>query len=123
MAIVVITSSQPSTYARIGDAYLTSIKEGVSALRSGLARAAEMRHHAPHGLAMCSVLFVIMALVTRGDAAIDGHFVHVRGKTETQAIFTSVMQSMPTMAASGARTMWLGDTVAGMHCVTNVSLA
>eukprot|EP00965_Chrysotila_dentata_P137329 4542294-Pleurochrysis_carterae.AAC.1 len=73
MAIVAITSSQPSTYGRIGDACHT-IKEGVSALRSGLARAAEMRHHAPHGLAMCSVLFVIMALVTRGDAAIRVHY-------------------------------------------------
>eukprot|EP00965_Chrysotila_dentata_P011999 394019-Pleurochrysis_carterae.AAC.1 len=77
MAIVVITSSQPSTHGRIGDAYHT-IRKGVNTLRSGLARAAEMRHHAPHGLAMCSILFVLMALVTRGDAAIDDHFAHVR---------------------------------------------
>eukprot|EP00965_Chrysotila_dentata_P039464 1312093-Pleurochrysis_carterae.AAC.1 len=69
-----------------------------------------MRHHAPHGLAMCSILFVLMALVPHDDAAIDDHFAHARGETETQAIFTSVMQSMPAMAASGARTMWLGDT-------------
>eukprot|EP00965_Chrysotila_dentata_P001741 58311-Pleurochrysis_carterae.AAC.3 len=27
------------------------------------------------------------------------------------------------MAASGAKTMWLGDTGAGMHCVTNILLA
>eukprot|EP00965_Chrysotila_dentata_P039081 1299627-Pleurochrysis_carterae.AAC.1 len=62
-----------------------------------------MRHHAPHGLVTCSILFVLMALVTRGDAAIDDHFAHVRGETETQAIFTSVMQSMPAMAASGEK--------------------
>eukprot|EP00965_Chrysotila_dentata_P065117 2158427-Pleurochrysis_carterae.AAC.1 len=109
MAIVVITSSQPSTYARIGDAYHT-FRKGASTLISGLARAAEMQHHAPDGLVMCSILFVLMALVTRGDAAIDDHFAHVRGEAETQAIFTSVMQSMPAMAASRARTMWLGDT-------------
>eukprot|EP00965_Chrysotila_dentata_P249641 6208997-Pleurochrysis_carterae.AAC.1 len=30
---------------------------------------------------------------------------------------------MPTMAASGAKTMWLGETGAGMHCVTNISRA
>eukprot|EP00965_Chrysotila_dentata_P186025 6141849-Pleurochrysis_carterae.AAC.2 len=27
------------------------------------------------------------------------------------------------MAASGAKTMWLSDTGAGMHCVTNTALA
>eukprot|EP00965_Chrysotila_dentata_P139355 4607726-Pleurochrysis_carterae.AAC.2 len=82
-----------------------------------------MRHHAPHRLAMCSVLFLLMALITRGDAAFNDHFAHVRGETEMKAIFTSVMQSMPAMAPSSARTMWLGDTGAGMHYVTNVSLA
>eukprot|EP00965_Chrysotila_dentata_P095906 3169476-Pleurochrysis_carterae.AAC.1 len=64
-----------------------------------------------------------MAFITRGDAAFNDHFAHVRGETETQAIFTSIMQSMPTLAASGAKTMWLGDTGAGMHCATNISLA
>eukprot|EP00965_Chrysotila_dentata_P001254 40872-Pleurochrysis_carterae.AAC.1 len=62
-----------------------------------------------------------MALITRGDAAFNDHFVHVRGEAETQAIFTLVLQSMPAMAASGAKTMWLGDTGAGMHCVINTS--
>eukprot|EP00965_Chrysotila_dentata_P118137 3904623-Pleurochrysis_carterae.AAC.1 len=69
MAIVVITSSHPSTYARIGDAYYT-LRKGVSTLIRGLARAAEM------ALVTCSILFVIMALVTRGDAMIDDHFAH-----------------------------------------------
>eukprot|EP00965_Chrysotila_dentata_P051354 1703154-Pleurochrysis_carterae.AAC.1 len=64
-----------------------------------------------------------MALITRGDVAFNDHFAHVRGKTEMQAIFTAVKQSMPAMAASGAKTMWLGDTGAGMHCVTNTVLA
>eukprot|EP00965_Chrysotila_dentata_P056266 1866594-Pleurochrysis_carterae.AAC.1 len=77
MAIVVITSSQPSTYARIGDAYHT-FKKGASTLIRGMARAAEMRCHAPHWLSTCSILFVLMTLVTRGDAAIDDHFAHVR---------------------------------------------
>eukprot|EP00965_Chrysotila_dentata_P076276 2519167-Pleurochrysis_carterae.AAC.1 len=64
-----------------------------------------------------------MAFITRGDAAFNDHFPHVLGEAETQAIFTSIIQSMPAMAASGAKTMWLGDTDAGMHCVTNISLA
>eukprot|EP00965_Chrysotila_dentata_P055391 1838097-Pleurochrysis_carterae.AAC.1 len=64
-----------------------------------------------------------MALITRGDAAFNDHFAHVRGETETQAIFTAIMQSMPAMVAVGAKTMWLGDTGAGMHCVINTSLA
>eukprot|EP00965_Chrysotila_dentata_P139107 4600166-Pleurochrysis_carterae.AAC.1 len=29
---------------------------------------------------------------------------------------------MPAMAATGAKTMWLGDTAAGMHCVTKTAL-
>eukprot|EP00965_Chrysotila_dentata_P088977 2937435-Pleurochrysis_carterae.AAC.1 len=33
------------------------------------------------------------------------------------------MQALPTMAAMDARTMWLGDTGAGMHCITDASLA
>eukprot|EP00965_Chrysotila_dentata_P125470 4148331-Pleurochrysis_carterae.AAC.8 len=33
------------------------------------------------------------------------------------------MQSKLAVAASGAKTMWLGDTGAGMHCVTNILLA
>eukprot|EP00965_Chrysotila_dentata_P160506 5299542-Pleurochrysis_carterae.AAC.1 len=64
-----------------------------------------------------------MALITLGDAGFNDHFAHVRGEREKQAIFTSVMQSLLAMAASGAKTMWLGDTGAGMHCVTNISLA
>eukprot|EP00965_Chrysotila_dentata_P106706 3524534-Pleurochrysis_carterae.AAC.1 len=125
MAIVVITASQPSTYARISGAYHT-VTDGFNALDCGLARAAEMRRHLPHGFAIvCSALFLFMALITRGEAAFNDHFAHVRGEMKTQAIFTSVMQSMPTMAAPGAKTtlMWLGDTGAGVHCVTNISLA
>eukprot|EP00965_Chrysotila_dentata_P004560 148314-Pleurochrysis_carterae.AAC.1 len=33
------------------------------------------------------------------------------------------MLSMPAHAASGAKAMWLGDTGAGMHCVTSATLA
>eukprot|EP00965_Chrysotila_dentata_P120005 3969590-Pleurochrysis_carterae.AAC.1 len=71
MAIVVITSSQPSAYARISRAY--------NALGRGLTREAEVRRQLPHGLAMCSVLFVLIALITRGDAAFNDHyFAHAR---------------------------------------------
>eukprot|EP00965_Chrysotila_dentata_P254088 6211755-Pleurochrysis_carterae.AAC.4 len=72
---------------------------------------------------MCSLLFVITAFITRGDAAFNDHVAHLRGKAETQAIYASAMQAMPTMAAIGAESMWLGDTGAGMHCITDASLA
>eukprot|EP00965_Chrysotila_dentata_P134229 4438716-Pleurochrysis_carterae.AAC.3 len=40
------------------------------------------------------------------------------------AIYSSVMQSMPSGAApSCAKAIWLGNTGAGMHCVTDVALA
>eukprot|EP00965_Chrysotila_dentata_P155762 5147412-Pleurochrysis_carterae.AAC.1 len=89
------------------------------------ARMAELRHHMPHRLAMlCSVLFILMALITRGDAVFNDCFANVRSEAEAQEIFTPVMLSTPAFAASGAKTMWLGDTgAAGMHCVTNKSLA
>eukprot|EP00965_Chrysotila_dentata_P172437 5690216-Pleurochrysis_carterae.AAC.1 len=84
---------------------------------------AELRHHMPHGLAMCSVLFILMALITRGDAVLNDRFANVRSEAEAQEIFTLVMLSTPAFAASGANTMGLGDTGAGMHCVTSKSLA
>eukprot|EP00965_Chrysotila_dentata_P180566 5961293-Pleurochrysis_carterae.AAC.1 len=64
-----------------------------------------------------------MAFITRGDAAFNDHFANLRNKTEAHEIFTSVMLSTPALAASGAKAMWLGDTGAGMHCVTSTTLA
>eukprot|EP00965_Chrysotila_dentata_P152374 5035854-Pleurochrysis_carterae.AAC.1 len=72
---------------------------------------------------MCSILFVITALITRGDAAFNDHITHLRGKAEIQATCASAMQAMPTMGAMGAKTMRLGDTGAGMHCIADTSLA
>eukprot|EP00965_Chrysotila_dentata_P101711 3358061-Pleurochrysis_carterae.AAC.1 len=77
----------------------------------------------PHGLTLCSLLFVLVALITCGDAALNNHVVHVRGSAETRAIYTAVMQSMPAMATIGAKSMWLGDTRAGMHCITDAAIA
>eukprot|EP00965_Chrysotila_dentata_P113195 3740360-Pleurochrysis_carterae.AAC.1 len=84
---------------------------------------AELRHHLPHGLAMCSVLFILMALIARGDAGFNDRFANVRSEAEAQEMFTSIMLSTFALVASCAKTMWLGDTGAGMHCVTNKSLA
>eukprot|EP00965_Chrysotila_dentata_P001740 58311-Pleurochrysis_carterae.AAC.2 len=70
MAVVVIMASQPSTYARISGAY-HAVTDGLHALGRGLAHVAEVRRHLPHGFAMCSALFILMALITRGDAALQ----------------------------------------------------
>eukprot|EP00965_Chrysotila_dentata_P028811 957831-Pleurochrysis_carterae.AAC.1 len=56
MALVVIVSSQPSTHARIYDAYRATV-ETLSAFKRGIARAAALRRNLPHGLTMCSLLF------------------------------------------------------------------
>eukprot|EP00965_Chrysotila_dentata_P150368 4966862-Pleurochrysis_carterae.AAC.1 len=64
---------------------------------------------------MCSILFVITALITRGDAAFNDQIAHLREQAETQAIYASALQALPTMAAMGAKAMWLGNTGAGMH--------
>eukprot|EP00965_Chrysotila_dentata_P039392 1309743-Pleurochrysis_carterae.AAC.1 len=77
MAMIVITASQPSTDVRINGAY-RAVKDSLRALGRGLARAAEVRRHLPHGFTMCSALFILMALITRGDAAFNDHFAHVR---------------------------------------------
>eukprot|EP00965_Chrysotila_dentata_P165345 5459653-Pleurochrysis_carterae.AAC.1 len=123
MAMAVIISSQPSTHARIYGAY-RAIQERLRAFKRVLARAAALRRNLPHGLTMCCILFVITALITRGDAAaFNDQIAHLRGKAETQAIYASAMQALPTMAAMGAKAMWLGDTGAGMHCITDTSLA
>eukprot|EP00965_Chrysotila_dentata_P180846 5969643-Pleurochrysis_carterae.AAC.1 len=63
-----------------------------------------------------------MAFITRGDAAFNDRFANVRSEAEAQEIFAAVMLSMPAFAASGAKAMWLGDTGAGMHCITSTEL-
>eukprot|EP00965_Chrysotila_dentata_P136849 4525882-Pleurochrysis_carterae.AAC.1 len=122
MADVVITSSQPSTHACIYNAYRAACNR-IQAIRRGLARALELRRKLPRGLTMCSLLFVLVALITYGDEAINDDFAHLHGEAETQAVYTSVLLSSPAMAAANAKTRWLGDTGAGMHCITNSSLA
>eukprot|EP00965_Chrysotila_dentata_P168295 5557662-Pleurochrysis_carterae.AAC.1 len=53
MALVVFTLSQPSFYARIkGIGH--AITNTCNAFKARIARMAELRHHMPHGLAMCS---------------------------------------------------------------------
>eukprot|EP00965_Chrysotila_dentata_P136269 4506101-Pleurochrysis_carterae.AAC.1 len=73
---------------------------------------------------MCSLLLVLVALITYGDAALNDYFEHLRGETaEAHAVHTFVMLSTLAMAAASAKTMWLGDTGAGMHRITDASLA
>eukprot|EP00965_Chrysotila_dentata_P034021 1132884-Pleurochrysis_carterae.AAC.3 len=64
-----------------------------------------------------------MAFITRGDAAFNDRFANVRSEAEAQEIFAAVKLSMPAFAASGAKARWLGDTGAGMQCITSTSLA
>eukprot|EP00965_Chrysotila_dentata_P216101 6189174-Pleurochrysis_carterae.AAC.1 len=63
-----ITSLQPSTHTRSINGACRAIADSFSASRHRLARAAELRCNLPHGLAMCSVLLLLMACITRGDA-------------------------------------------------------
>eukprot|EP00965_Chrysotila_dentata_P078535 2588037-Pleurochrysis_carterae.AAC.1 len=70
MAMAVIISSQPSTHAQICGVY-RAIRERLHSIKRGLARAAALRRNLPHGLTMCGILFVITALITRGDAAFN----------------------------------------------------
>eukprot|EP00965_Chrysotila_dentata_P135928 4493313-Pleurochrysis_carterae.AAC.1 len=76
MAMAVIISSQPSTHARIYGAY-RAILDRLYAFKRGLARAAALRRNLRHGLTMCSILFVITALITRGDAAFNDQIAHL----------------------------------------------
>eukprot|EP00965_Chrysotila_dentata_P102531 3384880-Pleurochrysis_carterae.AAC.1 len=65
-----------------------------------------------------------MAFINYGDAAFSNHIVRTKGPRETLAVCSSVRQSMPSGSApTCAKTMWLGDTGAGMHCVTDIALA
>eukprot|EP00965_Chrysotila_dentata_P130573 4316914-Pleurochrysis_carterae.AAC.1 len=102
--MAVIVSSQPSTHDRVYGAY-RAIQERFRAFERGLVRAVELRRNLPHGLTMCSILFVITAFITRGDAALNDHIAHLRGEAGTKAIYASAMQAMPTMGAVGAKAM------------------
>eukprot|EP00965_Chrysotila_dentata_P241717 6204442-Pleurochrysis_carterae.AAC.2 len=114
-------SSQPTFHAQVKHAF-QSITASCRNLTG--ARAAEMRRNLPHGFTIIrSMLLLLMAAISRGDAAFANSFANLRDATQAQAIHAAVMQSMPAMAAAEAKSMWLGDTGAGMHCVTSASMA
>eukprot|EP00965_Chrysotila_dentata_P246004 6206906-Pleurochrysis_carterae.AAC.2 len=122
LAVVVMPASQPATYACAVNFWRRMIS-GMRSIGNSLARAAKMRRTLPQGLATCGILFILVAFISRGDAALVDLVVRVRGAIEAQVIYTSVMLSAPTTAPAGARSMWLGYTGAGMHSVTDISLA
>eukprot|EP00965_Chrysotila_dentata_P088927 2935676-Pleurochrysis_carterae.AAC.2 len=98
MAATVITFSQLSTYARI-HGMLRAVTDNLNALKQGVARAVNLRRNMPHscGLTLCSLLFVLVALIIYGDAALNNHVVHLRSSAETRTIYTTVMQSVPAL--------------------------
>eukprot|EP00965_Chrysotila_dentata_P200170 6179842-Pleurochrysis_carterae.AAC.6 len=106
MAVKVITSSQPSTHARIQGVYCI-VADSLAVLSN----------NDWHGQRICG------PLITCGDSALNNYVVYLRGKAEGRALYAAVMQSMPTMATNGVKSMWLGDTGAGMHCITDAALA
>eukprot|EP00965_Chrysotila_dentata_P047055 1562200-Pleurochrysis_carterae.AAC.1 len=124
MATVILLSAQPTTHARLANMWRT-VWEGAQAIGRGICRAAEARRNLPHGLATCGILLDLMAFINYGDAAFTiKYFVGNRGASETESIYTAAMQSMHTgLMPTCAKAMWLGDTGAGMHCVTNLAMA
>eukprot|EP00965_Chrysotila_dentata_P209181 6185150-Pleurochrysis_carterae.AAC.4 len=123
MAAVILLSAQPTTHARLANLWRT-VWEGAQVIGRGSGRAAEARRNLLHGLATCGMLLVLMAFINYGDAAFTNHFVRNRGASKTESIYTAAMQSMPTGSMpTCAKAMWLGDTGAEMHCVTNVAMA
>eukprot|EP00965_Chrysotila_dentata_P150614 4975695-Pleurochrysis_carterae.AAC.1 len=60
---------------------------------------AQMRRNIPNGVATCSVLLIVMALISYGDAAIADRFVSVSNERAAQLVYSTAMQSMPANAA------------------------
>eukprot|EP00965_Chrysotila_dentata_P049880 1653412-Pleurochrysis_carterae.AAC.1 len=78
---------------------------------------AQMRRNIPHGIATCSVLLASMALISYGDAAVADRFASVSDERVAQHVYSTAMQSLPAgVMPINAKSMWLGDTGAGMHC-------
>eukprot|EP00965_Chrysotila_dentata_P079524 2622342-Pleurochrysis_carterae.AAC.1 len=73
MATIIIISLQPATQARMANAWRSTI-DGAYTLGKGLARMTQMRRNIPHGVATCSILLAIMALISYGDAAVADRF-------------------------------------------------
>eukprot|EP00965_Chrysotila_dentata_P078199 2578177-Pleurochrysis_carterae.AAC.1 len=65
-----------------------------------------------------------MALISYGDAAVADRFASVNDERMAQQVYSTAMQSMPAGAMPvSAKSMWLGDTGAEMHCVTDIRVA
>eukprot|EP00965_Chrysotila_dentata_P120595 3987919-Pleurochrysis_carterae.AAC.1 len=70
-----------------------------------------MRRNIPNGVATCSVLLAVTALISYGEAAIADRFVSVSDERVAQQVYSTAMQSIPANAApANAKSMWLGDT-------------
>eukprot|EP00965_Chrysotila_dentata_P160347 5294636-Pleurochrysis_carterae.AAC.2 len=125
MSLIVTTSSQPSTHARLADAWRRLVN-GLHSIGRHIIRATEVRRYLAHGVTACSILLLLLAAVSYGDASTPAdRFANLRDDAETQNIYATIMQSMPrtVLSVASAKAMWLGDTGAGMHCVTDTSLA
>eukprot|EP00965_Chrysotila_dentata_P106801 3528299-Pleurochrysis_carterae.AAC.1 len=123
MATIIIISSQPATHARMANAVRSAI-DGAYTLGKWLALMAQMRRNIPHGVATCSILLAVMALISYGDAAVEDRFASVSDERVAQQVYSTAMQSLPAGAIPiNAKSMWLGDTGAGMHCVTDIRMA
>eukprot|EP00965_Chrysotila_dentata_P132848 4392676-Pleurochrysis_carterae.AAC.1 len=122
LASVISVASQPLTHACVARAFQQMMTR-FSNIRNGLAPTMEARRNLPPGVATCGLLFLIVAFLSYGDAALADRVANVCTAYETQTAHTVIMQSMPATAPPCAKSMWQGDTGAGMHCVTSVFLA
>eukprot|EP00965_Chrysotila_dentata_P031504 1050465-Pleurochrysis_carterae.AAC.5 len=82
-------------HARIATLWC-AMRNGAHVLGCSLTRAAEVRSNLPYGLATCGVLLVLMAFINHGDSAFTKQLVRSQGAHETQANYSTVMQSMPS---------------------------
>eukprot|EP00965_Chrysotila_dentata_P066169 2190405-Pleurochrysis_carterae.AAC.1 len=65
--------------------------DGAYTLGKGVARMAQMRRNIPNGVATCSVLLAIMALISYGDAAVADRFASVSDERVAQQVYSTAM--------------------------------
>eukprot|EP00965_Chrysotila_dentata_P130722 4321969-Pleurochrysis_carterae.AAC.1 len=59
------------------------MKVGIRSIKNGLARTVETRRNLPPGVATCRLLFLVVAFLSYGDAALADRVANVRTAHET----------------------------------------
>eukprot|EP00965_Chrysotila_dentata_P017252 572552-Pleurochrysis_carterae.AAC.1 len=64
------------------------LRARLSNIRNGLARTVEARRNLPPDKATCGLLFLVVAFLSYGDAALADRFANIRTAHETQTAHT-----------------------------------